>query len=156
MNHWWDFDALRDFESSWSLWHSLFYNWKSYRKQFGRGRAVKLWEKKAHLLTNVPQSNLIAVVKFKFEIIFVCGFFFLQLLCHMPKRNCIFFQYCLSHWVAITTRELIFWENVHRPPCVTCHMSLVTCHMSHVTCYMSHVMCHFFWTIFTRVCCQRG
>ena len=27
---WWDFDALRDLESSWALWHSLFYNWKTY------------------------------------------------------------------------------------------------------------------------------
>ena len=26
-----------------------------------------------------------------------------------------------------------FWDNVHPPPHVTCHVSYVTCHVSHVT-----------------------
>ena len=52
LNHWRDFDALRDLESSWSLWHSLFYNWKSYLQPFGRGGVVKLWEEKADRLTD--------------------------------------------------------------------------------------------------------
>ena len=30
LNHWWDFDSLRDLESSQSLWHSFFYNWRCY------------------------------------------------------------------------------------------------------------------------------
>ena len=29
----------------------LVYNWKGYLQPFGRGGAVKLWEEKAHLLT---------------------------------------------------------------------------------------------------------
>ena len=38
--------------------------------------------------------------------------------------------------------ELKFWENVHPPKHVTCHMSHGTCHVSHVTCHLSHVTCH--------------
>ena len=58
-----------------------------------------------HSTTKVPQSNLIAVVKFKFEWMFVLGLF-PQFLCHMPQRNWIFFYifcctdkdlFCLSH-----------------------------------------------------------
>ena len=30
LNPWWNFDILLDLESSLSLWHSLFYIWKSY------------------------------------------------------------------------------------------------------------------------------
>ena len=51
-------------------------------------------------------------------------------------------------------RELKFWENVHPPPCVPCHVSHVTCHMSGITCYMSCVMCpmsHFFFTKFELI-----
>ena len=42
-------------------------------------------------------------------------------------------------------RELKFWENVHPPQHVTCHMPHVTCHVSHVTCHVSHVTCNFFF-----------
>ena len=38
-------------------------------------------------------------------------------------------------------KELIFWENVHPPQHVTCHISRVTCHMSRVTCHISCVTC---------------
>ena len=56
-------------------------------------------------------------------------------------------RHCLSQtWRA---GELKFWEIVHPPPCVTCHVSHVMCHMSCVTCHMwcvtcnvSHVACH--------------
>ena len=41
-----NFDALRDLESESSLWHILFYNWKSSLKPSRRGGAVKLWEEK--------------------------------------------------------------------------------------------------------------
>ena len=41
-------------------------------------------------LPKVPQSNLITVVKFKFERMFFLGFF--QFICHMPQRNWIFFS----------------------------------------------------------------
>ena len=42
LNQWSNFDALWDLESSSSLWHSLFYNWKGYLQPFGRGGAVGL------------------------------------------------------------------------------------------------------------------
>ena len=59
----------------------------------------------------------------------------------------------------VRARELKFWENVHPPKrvkchmsrvmchvsCVTCHMSRVTCHVSHVTCHMSHLFIFFFF-----------
>ena len=38
-------------------------------------------------------------------------------------------------------RDLKFLENVHPPPCITCHMSHAICHMSQVTCHVSHVTC---------------
>ena len=49
-------------------------------------------------------------------------------------------------------RELKFWEYVHPPQHVTCHMSHdmshVTCHMSHVTCCMSPFFFFFsFWLL---------
>ena len=72
----------------------------------------------------------------------------------------------------IRARELKFWENVHPPQHVTCHVSRVTCHVSRVTCHMSRVTCHvshvtfffiyffFFWKSGEdyrwRVCYQRG
>ena len=43
LNQWYNCDTLQNLESSLSLWHSLFYNWKSYLYWFGRGGAVKLW-----------------------------------------------------------------------------------------------------------------
>ena len=47
------------------------------------------------------------------------------------------------HPKTVRSRELQFWDNVHHPPCVTCHVSHVTCHMSHVTCHVSRVTtCH--------------
>ena len=46
------------------------------------------------------------------------------------------------HSQTIWARDLKFRENVHLPPCVTCHMSRVTCHISCVTCHVSHVACH--------------
>ena len=42
----------------------------------------------------------------------------------------------------VSARELKFWDNVHPPPCVTCHMSRVPCHVSRVTCNVSRVMWH--------------
>ena len=39
-------------------------------------------------------------------------------------------------------RELKFWENVHPPQHVTCHVLPVTCHVSYVICHVSHVMCN--------------
>ena len=56
----------------------------------------------------------------------------------------------------VRARELKFWENVHPPKHVMCHVSRVTCHVSHVTCHVSHVTCHMshilfiffiFWTM---------
>ena len=44
----------------------------------------------------------------------------------------IFSKDCLSQ--TVRAGELIFWENVHPTPYVTCHVSHVMCHMSHVTC----------------------
>ena len=54
-------------------------------------------------------------------------------------------------------RELKFWEIVHPPQHVTCHVSCVTCQVSHVTCHLSHVPCqtscvkfHFFFSLFSK------
>ena len=57
------------------------------------------------------------------------------------------------HSQTIRARELKFWENVHPPPCVTCHMSRVRSQVSWVS-----------WFFFFlsggasrwRVCYQRG
>ena len=54
----------------------------------------------------VPQSNLIALLKFKFGRIY-----FFQFPCHMPQKNLIFCQYCLSHWVTVTNRNLVCWSE---------------------------------------------
>ena len=55
-------------------------------------------------------------------------------------------RHCLSQ--TIRAVELKFWENVHPPPCVTCHVSHVTCHVSCVTQSVGASR----W----RVCYQRG
>ena len=47
---------------------------------------------------------------------------------------------CLSQ--TVRAGELDFWENVHPPPCVTCHEPHVKCHVSCVRCHMSGVTCH--------------
>ena len=44
----------------------------------------------------------------------------------------------------IRDRELKFWENVHPPQLVTCHMSPVMCHMSHIK---SHMQQLFFYKV---------
>ena len=46
------------------------------------------------------------------------------------------------HSQTVWARDVAFLENVHLPPCVTCHMSQVMCHMSHVICRMSCVTCN--------------
>ena len=48
------------------------------------------------------------------------------------------------HYQTVKARELQFWEKVHLPQPVLCHMSRVTCHVSPVTCHVSHVTCHYF------------
>ena len=45
----------------------------------------------------------------------------------------------------VRARERKFWENVHPPQNVPCHLSLVTCHVSHVTCNVSQ---YFFICLF--------
>ena len=52
------------------------------------------------------------------------------------------------HSVTVRARELKFWEKVHFPPPVICHVSHVTCHVSRVTCHMSHVRCHMIFFFF--------
>ena len=39
----------------------------------------------------------------------------------------------------VRARDLKFWDNVHQPICVTCHMSYVRCHVPHITCHISCV-----------------
>ena len=39
-------------------------------------------------------------------------------------------------------RELKFWDKVHLPPPVVCHVSDVMCHVSCVMCHVSCVTCH--------------
>ena len=41
--------------------------------------------------------------------------------------------------------ELKFWENVHPPQSVTCHMLRVMCQLSRVRCHMSHIIILFFY-----------
>ena len=48
----------------------------------------------------------------------------------------------------VWARDLNFWENVHLPPCVTCHVSYITCQVSHVICHILHVTCPFFLFFF--------
>ena len=54
-----------------------------------------------------------------------------------------------------------FWENVHPPWCVTCHVSRVTCHASGVRCHVPGVLCQIFFFFLSgaslcRVCYQQG
>ena len=49
------------------------------------------------------------------------------------------------HSQTVGARYLKFWENVHLPPSVMCHLSCVMRHMSHVTCEVSHVTFFFFF-----------
>ena len=44
----------------------------------------------------------------------------------------------------IRVRELKFWENVHPPQHVTCHMSPVMCHKTNVTCQVSYATFFFY------------
>ena len=46
----------------------------------------------------------------------------------------------------VRARDLKFWDNVHHPLCVTCHMSRVIFHVSPVTRHVPHVMCHQFFS----------
>ena len=64
------------------------------------------------------------------------------------KSLCLIFEYLiqsvilflkaskLQYTQTVRAREQRFWENVHPPPCVTCHLSPVRYHMSGVTCHM--------------------
>ena len=45
----------------------------------------------------------------------------------------------------VIARILQFWESVHHPLCVTCHMTHIMCHMSPVTHHMVHVTCHIYF-----------
>ena len=65
-------------------------------------------------------------------------------------------RHCPS--LTVKAGELTFWENVHLPPCVTCHLSHVT---GHVSCVMCQVPCATFFlqsggAFCLRVCYQRG
>ena len=51
-------------------------------------------------------------------------------------------RHCQSQ--TVRARELKFWENVHPPPLVTCHMSQVTCHMLNITFHISYISLFFF------------
>ena len=46
------------------------------------------------------------------------------------------------HFQTVRARKLKFWEKVHLPPPVTCHVSRTMCHMSCATWHVPHVMCH--------------
>ena len=46
------------------------------------------------------------------------------------------------HCQTVRARELKFWEKVHLPPSVMCHVSCVMCHVSSVICHPSSVTCH--------------
>ena len=97
-----------------------------------------------------------------------------HVMCHM---SLFFFFFFWAKWSAYssksskyhksqtrTARELKFWENVHPPQHVACHMTGVTCHMSLVACHVSHVTCHKFFSFYGqsgevyqwRVCYQWG
>ena len=55
------------------------------------------------------------------------------------------------HCPSQTAGELKFWENVHPPPCVTCHVSNARCQVSGVTFFWQSG-----WASGGRVCYQRG
>ena len=80
----------------------------------------------------LPQSNLIAVVKFKFERMFVFGFFF-QFLCLMPQRifYLIFFNIvCRTE----SLRQRIVWFGA----------------LSHCD---KHIFCWLYWVAVTNKVC---
>ena len=54
---------------------------------------------------------------------------FYKLLCSLLFQQFFSSQsskHCFSQ--TVRAKELTFWDNVHPPPCVTCHMSCVKCH----------------------------
>ena len=96
-----------------------------------RWQTTNLWQKNSFDISvtcnfKVPQSNLIAVVKFNYERMFVFWLFF-QFLCHMPQRNFIYFWillvalshcdkdlFCLSQWVTATNRFFVCCNESQR------------------------------------------
>ena len=64
---------------------------------------------------------------------------FYKHLCNSFSQSVI---HCEKIFKTIRAEQLIFLENVHPPPCFTCHIPDVTCHVSHVTCLMSRDTCH--------------
>ena len=44
--------------------------------------------------------------------------------------------------ITIKAMNLQFWDNVHHPLCVMCHMSGVTFYVLNVTCHKAGVTCH--------------
>ena len=63
---------------------------------------------------------------------------------NIPNSESSFYSGSSIHFSAQTkrVRELKFWENVHSPPRVLCHVSHVMCQLSNVMCQVSHVMRH--------------
>ena len=53
-----------------------------------------------------------------------------------------YLPHSLSHPFCSRASDLKYWENIHLPQHVTCHVSCVTCHVSCVTCHASCVACH--------------
>jgi hypothetical protein len=100
---------------------------------------------------NVVCHIFLLLSKFEF-LSFVANWVLLLLLSLMSLISLMSLLSLLSYHKSQTrrARELKFWENVHPPQHVTCHMSHVTCHMSYVTCNVSCVTCHIFYLIFFR------
>ena len=68
-------------------------------------------------------------------------------LCYLLMNSFSWWSHCFRsskhhNFQTVRAREVIFWENVHPEPYVTCHLSPVTCHLSTVTCHLSQVISH--------------
>ena len=53
MTQQWDWDVLLDIECPKLVRHSLFYDWRSYLKPFGRGGFINSWEEKDELVNEL-------------------------------------------------------------------------------------------------------
>ena len=111
MNHWWDFDALWDLDSSWSLWCILFYNW---------------------LCLALPGSAKYMVSYVGFLIAFTKSFdFWLKLVLpsiYLSKKNYYAILLCSVHsWLKIQESLLDIQTNRQTRKTTTKSLSLIEC-----------------------------
>ena len=65
-----------------------------------------------------------------------------QVTCHKSCFQCHMSSSKHFHAQTVRARELKFWQKVHLPQSILCHVSYVMSHVSCVMCHASCVTCH--------------